>query len=203
MKIRSLALSACLFFSFLSASNKAAALDVESAFNVLGKVPADFFDFGSVCEQLARLQLYTKYNSNEYRVDSGIVYTNSHGSTIGELDVVVFHKQTGHAVVVGEVKCWRDLGSAMKKAKRQLARFADTLKTGRPIHMYNDDNQNIRYQSNQFKNHPMRSIYISQNGGEQYGFHMSIGLSHEEVQQVRTLLLRCQKAGKCARPRHY
>jgi hypothetical protein len=195
--LRNLALVLSLVLSSLPVSNSAHALDVQTAFKLLSKVPADFYDFGSVCEQLAKLQMYSKFSAKDYHVESGIVYTNSHGSVLGELDIVVFHRHNLKAVVVGEVKCWRKLGSAMKKARKQLARFANALKHNSKIHLYHDVSHK-KYYKNQFLNQKMRSIYISQNGGEEFGFNMTIGLDHEQVKVVRSMLLKCQKSRKCA-----
>lgn len=191
------ALSLLLLFS-----SSASALTVEQAFQMLSRVPADYRIGGTVCEQLARYRFAYKFPPETHRIDVGIVYTNSHGNTLGELDVVVFDRNTGRAVLIGEVKCWKNLKSAMKKAKLQLARFRSYVADKRPIHMYNSTNPDLRYNKKQFKSAP-KLVYISQEGGQASGFQVSIGLPHAEVLQLQKMLLSCQKSGKCPRPRQY
>jgi len=191
--------SLLIFLSTFMVSQQSQALTVEEAFKLLARIPADYRVGGTVCEQLARVRMAYKYPAQQYKVETGIIYTNSNGHTLGELDVVVFHRQSKRAIIVGEVKCWRNLKSAMKKARIQLQRFHSWLKANKQIHMYKSDNPQLRYHKKQFQSEH-RILYFSQNGGEASGFNVSVGIQHSDIPQLQKLLIKCQNAGKCPRP---
>lgn len=79
---------------------------------------------GEACELLAEWKIKKEYPSNKYEIQRNIVYYQN-GRLIGELDAVVFEKESEQAVLVVEVKCRHNLQKASQHAKKQLKRFSD------------------------------------------------------------------------------
>ena len=81
----------------------------------------DFNEEGQVLEVLALLAIKEKLDTDRYYITGSVAYSGGKTSNrIGELDLVVGHKETCKIILVGEVKINpRRLG----KAKGQLSRF--------------------------------------------------------------------------------
>ena len=181
---------ATIFFTLSSAQ-----ADLLSLFHQLkNNRDVNYEVIGAVCEQVAALQLKEEYGKN-YDVTVGIRYFNNQ-RTIGELDVVVMRRNDGEAVLVGEVKCWRDLNSARHKAVTQLQRFRSHAENKKSqFDMYSDGTHQY-YKKSQFDEHPTY-IGIAQNGARKAGFEKSLGYSLEEMMRLRKMLLDCHKRGHC------
>lgn len=81
----------------------------------------DYQKEGDILEVLALLDLLNKFG-NEYFVAGGYEYSYADSNTLGELDLIVAHKDNCEVIVVGESK----LGfRGLSKAHRQLNRFRD------------------------------------------------------------------------------
>jgi hypothetical protein len=187
-----------LFFVSLLFSIQLKAADIAPVFRQLKDSGADYVPIGAVCEQVARLELGREFPQAQYDITTGIIYSNSQ-RVIGELDVVVFKKADERAVLVAEVKCWRNLQRGHKKASEQRARFLHTLESGQPIDLYLSTKREIIYERDQFNKLPS-FISISQKSGTPAGFDRSLDYSLEELMKLRDLLLACQKSGECRRP---
>jgi hypothetical protein len=84
----------------------------------------DFVNEGEILEALSILDLEEKYPTDQYFATGGIMYFALKGqSTTGELDLVVFERDSCKVVLVGEAK----LSRSTSKAREQLARFRGFL----------------------------------------------------------------------------
>lgn len=189
--LRATVLSVVLVLASLSA--KAAPLN--DLFNELRDSGLNYEVVGTVCEQVARLELLKVYPETDYQIINGIEYGDSQ-RTIGELDVVVFKKATKKAVLVGEVKCWKDLNSALHKAKDQRLRFQQSLSKNIELHDYESS-----FDKSQF-NEVQKYVAIAPHGAKAAGFEMDLENSLKELMQLRKMLLACQAQGQCAAPSH-
>ncbi len=188
-------------FFFLSYSTIALSTpqQLEDDFDTLKSIPNDYTVFGTICEQVAQLRMEEVYDHDDYEVVTGIVYEN-HSWTLGELDVVVFDRFTQKAIVIAEVKCWRNLNKAQRKAQRQLNRFKHAIRDGHKVnHIFEGDDRLHEFSREQFMDDP-QYLTISQEGGKSCGFDMNLGLSLDEVKSLRNKLISCQRRGECATP---
>jgi len=152
---------------------------------------------GTVCEQVAKLEMAAEYPAPQYEVVTGIAY-RSGDKTIGELDVVVFEAATQNAIIVSEVKCWNNLNGALHKAHEQRARFQKTLKKGIKLKMECTDHS-CRYTEKNFRNIQNFST-IAQQGATDYGFDRELEFPLDQLMELRARLMTCQEQGECKRP---
>src|SRR4051794_40045980 len=89
--------------------------DVGLFYNLLKDSQERYEITGTVCEQVARKELQRTYPEPDFDIETGIAYVE-HGRVLGELDIVVFRNADHKAILVGEVKCWRNLKKARRKA---------------------------------------------------------------------------------------
>ncbi|MCM2321832.1 MAG: hypothetical protein NDJ90_01060 [Oligoflexia bacterium] len=192
--MRNLSILALLF-----ASLPVFAGDLEEAFSALRDSAIDYENTGAVCEQIARLDLAKHYPAPTYESVTGIVYQNLERS-IGELDVVIFDKRTDQAVLVAEVKCWRNLQSARQKARKQRDRFLSAIENvPEELTFYSMSQRKQEFRAEQFSSR-LRFISISQQGGSQVGFDDELDFTLEELMRLRTRLMECQASGECRSP---
>ena len=184
--LRSLFLTVSLVFSV---SGYAAPLN--ELFEELRDTGMNYEVVGAVCEQVARIELYKTYPESEYEIINGIEYGDN-TRTIGELDVVIFNKTTQQAVLVGEVKCWKDLSAAREKALDQRQRFIKSLK--RNIDLHDQDND---YDKSQFKN-VQKFVSIAPKGSTIAGFEIDMENTLSELMELRKMMMDCQRKGECA-----
>jgi hypothetical protein len=161
---------------------------VEDLYPQLRAQPVSYKVFGTVCEQVAKLEIMEQYDTKDYIVTSGILYANR-TRTLGELDIVVLRRSDEEAILIGEVKCWRDLSGAQKKARSQLSRFTGTISSGTEISMHSDGQNGKTYDRDQFDEQP-KIITISQQGGENFGFEHTIGIDLQEARELYQMLNR-------------
>lgn len=145
---------------------------------------------GTICEQAARLELERDFQPPRFKIETGISYSMG-GQTMGELDVVVF--DADKVAMVAEVKCWKNFGDALQKARSQRKRFQKALGSGRELLFWHDK---AKYDSAQF-NELRVFESISQKGGKSNGFTRELGYSLEELMDARQRLLNCQAGGRC------
>jgi hypothetical protein len=173
--------------------------NLEPVFNELKTTIEDYQTKGTVCEQVARLELEQQFPASEYTVLNGITYSRQ-GQILGELDVVVFRNRDHHAVLIGEVKCWHDLHAARIKAMHQRERFQSYLEHGaRGIEFYKNTDHRVHYSFQQFAEIPP-FILISQDDGRNEGFDLTIPYSLDEMMDLRDMLIRCQATRDCLTP---
>ena len=58
-------------------------------FAELKKIPRDYQDAGSICEEVARLDMQREYPAPQFTVEVGIAYADEE-RTVGELDIIIF-----------------------------------------------------------------------------------------------------------------
>ncbi|MEO5970834.1 MAG: hypothetical protein ABIQ95_12980 [Bdellovibrionia bacterium] len=193
-----LAVSSVLIF-FLSFPVYSQSID--PAFQELKSSAEKYEIKGTVCEQVARLELEQKYPEKEYSVENGIAFQRE-GRTLGELDVVIFRKSDNKVILIGEVKCWQDLHEARKKAVHQRENFRFYLRNGgRGIDFHKSSDPSIHFNPSQFGDLPP-FILISQDGGHDAGFDLSLPYTLDQLMQLREMLIDCQDSGKCPSPLH-
>lgn len=166
---------------------------IQEYFEILSYEKTDFEPTGAVCERVAVREVEPQYPDQNYKIINGIQYDDKK-ATIGELDVVVFNRQTNKVEAVAEVKCWRSFGGALKKAKEQRMRFQTYLNRNIVI----TDKERNRYSKDQFSN-VQKYFSISQQGGEKQGFDFELSLDFKELVELRKRLLDCRSEGRCPR----
>ncbi|MGE3262008.1 MAG: hypothetical protein AB7K68_09535 [Bacteriovoracia bacterium] len=182
---------ACLLV-FLSPS--AFALSQSQAFALLRDSGENMTVVGTICEQVARLELMKDYPENRYAITNGIAYGRNR-ATEGELDVVVFEKPTMKAVLVGEVKCWSNFNSAKNKANKQRSRFLSVIGTGDDVNLWATKNGQ-HYSKSQFAS-VTNFISISSEGADRAGFDMALEMDLQELMELRQQIMSCQANGSC------
>lgn len=185
------------FFALLLSVSTAHAKDIRPLFEALEDSGEKYFIVGTVCEQVAKLNLEQIYKAPEFTVTTGIQY-GGEKRVIGELDVIVFRNSNKSAMVIAEVKCWNSLPGALKKAKEQRKRFLQTLGAGRKLHV-TCGGKDCGLSEKNF-NQVQKFISISQDGGIEKGFDMTLGYSLDEMMELRKQLMSCQERGECRRP---
>lgn len=90
----------------------------------------DFGKLGSIVEALAHAHFLTIYPTNDFEIIPNVTYQDPAGRTLGELDIVVFERATGEAVLVVETKASARLRRAGQEAAAQLHRFRYCLEAG-------------------------------------------------------------------------
>ena len=166
----------------------------ESDYLILKNIPADYKSFGTICEQVARLRLKEKFDSRKFQFLVGLEYRNSQ-RVLGEIDLVVVSKKSQKVKIVGEVKCWRDLKAAARKAKKQLNRFFNSIKSMEKIFFYPKERVSIKFKKEDFLN--ARRMLFSQKVDGDNPFENNIGLTLNEVKKLRKKIQACQSKKEC------
>lgn len=167
---------------------------ISNYFEELSYEKTDFEPTGAVCERVAVREMEAYYPKTQFTIINGVQYDEKN-TTVGELDLVIFNKNTEIVEAVAEVKCWRSFGGGAKKAKEQRMRFLQHL--DRNIVIYDKDTKK-RYSKNQFKQ-IQKYFSISQQGGIGQGFEYELSLDLKELMQLRSQLLDCKLSGRCPR----
>lgn len=105
-------------------------------------------DVGELCEFAAAEFLSVKYPPKDFYILRNLVYQKNRKRQLGELDIVVFSKETDQAVHLYEVKCRNDEEAAYEHAVTQLLRFKRHVNT-----CINTQNSLLRI-SDGFENYP-------------------------------------------------
>lgn len=198
MFFKSLGISALVLAGFCSQHSFAMSDQAREDFQALKTVPANYEVFGKVCEEVARLRLTEQYPEENFKILSGIEYSDNQ-RVLGELDVIIFNRNDDEVILVAEVKCWDDFSKALNKAHEQISRFEQALAKRRVQDMYLVDDKNVHFKTSQFDEHP-DFVTVSYDGGERAGFDRSIGLTMQDVKELRDELLKCQSRNNCPKP---
>ncbi|KYG63715.1 hypothetical protein AZI86_12865 [Bdellovibrio bacteriovorus] len=166
-------------------------------FAELKKIPRDYNDAGSICEEVARLDMQRAYPGPQYKVEVGIAYADEE-RTIGELDIIIFDTNMNKVYKVAEVKCWKDVRGGLKKAREQRARFVSNVHSNKVL-QFRSTSTGQYYEQNQFQN-ITEFFSIAQKGSEAVGFDVELNYSLSELKQYRKDMIRCQNRGECASP---
>jgi hypothetical protein len=156
-------------------------------------------DTGAICEEVAILEKQREYG-NQYTVISGIEYGDRY-RTIGELDLIIFENRTNTAVLIGEVKCWKNMAAGLRKAKDQRQRFLQNVHSGKELFFRWKDNPQVRFTKQQL-NKAERFISVAQRGSIAVGYDLELEHSLSELMQLRDKIMQCQTAGLCKKPKH-
>lgn len=183
-------------FSLLASGLASAKMTEEDYFDELSRIPANYKVFGTVCEEMARIDLEKEFHPDFYEIKVGIEYRDA-SRTIGELDIIVFRRSDEEAIMVAEVKCWRNLHGAFVKANKQLNRFQNNCGREGDIHYVDKEHE---YHWTQFDEID-RFQKISQLGGRKEGFDRTLTLDLEAIKRLHSRLLHCQENRQCATPR--
>jgi Holliday junction resolvase-like predicted endonuclease len=151
---------------------------------------------GTICEEVARLDVADEYKEPEYSVVTGIAYGNSR-KVIGELDVIVFENRTGDVVKIAEVKCWKDLEGGLQKAMDQRQRFLKNVQKGG---LYFQSTHDKRQYSQKHFRKVKDFETIGQQGAKDYGYTRELEHSLEDLMALRKRIMDCQATAECKRP---
>lgn len=191
------------FCAFAIPSAQAVTPQQESLdYDELSQIPAKYEVIGTVCEYLTALRLRDQYPVDRFQIEVGIEY-RIRGRVIGEIDVVIFRRSDMEAVAVGQVKCRHSMQRASHDAREQNERFEDAM--GR---IYDTPTEAVFRSTSKSGLRVLNSnmdevttfITASQDGGEEYGFDMTIGYDLDAAMALRQRLISCQSAGDCPRP---
>lgn len=189
MKFLNLLLSV-LFLVPLSAK----ALPLDDLFARLSTQKVNWEPTGTVCEQVALIELSKLYPADQFELLTGLSY-HYKGQTMGELDLVAIRKDTKKVQMFGEVKCWASFKNGLRKAREQRQRF-DLFKNRNVIIT---DQNGKRYHPAQF-NQVKEYLSVSNKGGIDAGFDYELDNTLDELMELRKRLLLCQDQGRCPRP---
>lgn len=184
-----------LFLIWISSSMAYAAW--EQDFEVLKDIPRSYEDSGSICEEVARLEMQREYPAPQYDVVLGIAYGDE-TRVIGELDVVIFDNNLQKVVKIAEVKCWKDVRAGLEKAKEQRARFLKAVRSTKPLRFFSTSTKQA-FDIDKFK-YVGEFFSVAQKGSVALGFERELEYTLKEMRDYRYEMLRCQNQGKCARP---
>jgi hypothetical protein len=166
-------------------------------FAILKDIPRDYQDAGSICEEVARVDMMREYPAPQYHVEVGIAYGDEE-RTIGELDIIIFDNNLNKVYKIAEVKCWKDVRGGLNKAREQRARFTDMIHSGKALRFRSTSTGQI-YDQSQFNN-VSNFFSIAQLGSEKVGFDVELEYTLAELKQFRKDMIHCQNKGQCASP---
>jgi hypothetical protein len=142
------------------------------------------------------VRLKALYPEDKYIITGDVEYSLG-GNTVGELDVIILDRNTNKAVLLEEVKCWKDLDNAMVKATGQRDRFLWNLAKS-PRSMIFTSYDGRTYSADQFQgNIPFK--FVGQAGALKKGYDVELDLNLRELGQLRMMVLKCQQNGQCAK----
>lgn len=184
-----------VFFLIVSLLTFKSFAGLSEDYHALKNSGKSFEPIGTICEEVTQLRYSEKYPAPEYRVLTGIAYSDKE-RTIGELDLIVFENQTHNAILIGEVKCWRSPKSGLKKAKEQRKRFLDHVKSSKALVFRWLSDPKEKFTKTQF-NKAKEFISVAQLGSKSKGFDVELEYTLEELMQLREDIMRCQDSTEC------
>lgn len=184
-----------IFVLILSLITLNAYAGLSEDYHQLKNTGRDFSIIGTICEQVAQLRFAERYQEPEYRVITGIAYSDQE-RTLGELDLIVFNNSNNQAEVIAEVKCWKDAKGGLKKAREQRQRFLTNVRSSKALTFRYLDNPSERFTKTQF-NKTEQFISISQKGTMKAGFDYEMDYTLDELMQLRADIMACQNSGEC------
>jgi hypothetical protein len=164
---------------------------VHHYFEILSLEDTDFEPMGTVCERVALYEIEPLYPKTQFDIINSIEYAERN-MTIGELDLVIFNKDSKKAEAIGEVKCWKSIKGSLVKAREQRKRFQTHLDRNLVI----TDSSDKHYSKDQFSD-IHKYFSIAQIGGVEEGFDYEMSLNFRELMELRSELLDCRAQGKC------
>lgn len=166
-------------------------------FQILKNIPRDYQDAGSICEEVARVDMMRLYPAPQYTVEVGIAYSDDE-RTIGELDIIIFDNNLNKVIKTGEVKCWKDVRGGLKKAREQRLRFISYLESGRALY-FRSTSTGKYFDPGQFAG--LKDFFsVAQKGSQAQGFTRELQYTLSELKQYRKEMIHCQNRGECVSP---
>jgi hypothetical protein len=162
-------------------------------FDQIKDLDFDYGKLGSVGEGLALVQFRAKY-ADDPNVEcfSGLHYEGTDGSTAGELDLIVWRRDTKQALAVYEVKVSDNLEGALHKAHSQLRRFQGHVQS-RAITRFNYPTEDSRvFRAEQFDGVQTYGV-IGSRGAAALGYEVELDVSRAEAAQLQKALLHYRK----------
>jgi len=153
---------------------------------------------GAICEEIAQLRFSEMYPAPDYEVITGVQYDDETG-TIGELDLIVLNKDKV-AEVIGEVKCWTNAKSGLKKAADQRKRFQRYVNSPKALKFKWLNDPSRKLTKTQF-NKAQKFVFIAQSGTIADGYDYELPYTLRELMHLRTDILNCQFQGNCQKPK--
>lgn len=187
-----------LFFTLILISTQAFAGLTED-YHQLKNNGTNHSPIGTICEEVAQLRYIEKYPAPEFRVITGITYSDKE-RTLGELDLVVFDTASNQAVLIAEVKCWSSPKSGLKKAREQRQRFITNVRSSKALVFRWLKDPKETFTKTQF-NKTDRFIAIAQQGSRRAGFDVELDYTLPELMQLREDIMACQNSGECVKPK--
>lgn len=143
---------------------------------------------GSILEALVRAKLATSLDPEKFEVKGGIQYADSSGQTLGELDLVIFHKETQDVLVIGEIKLSNNLARAEQRARNQLFRFQQHIANEAIARIWKGNQQ---WQPQQFENITQYWL-CGPLGAVEAGWDIEADLTREEGDLLQQMWLETQ-----------
>lgn len=187
-----------LLFLILSVTALRSFAGLQEDFDTLKNSGKSFQITGVICEEVTHLRYLEQYPEPDYRVLTGITYSEK-DRVLGELDLIVFENKTQTAILIGEVKCWRDPADGLAKAHEQRERFLKNVKSSKGLEFHWLSNPKEKFTKKQF-NKTKNFISISQLGSRDYGFDVELDYTLDELMQMRQDIIACQNTGECVKP---
>lgn len=176
--------------------------NLETDFQAIKNNGRSLVDIGAICEEVAQLDLKRKYNADNYTVLTSIAYSDLDG-TVGELDIIVFEKATNTAILVGEVKCWKDMEAGLRKALSQRARFQRNVNSSKALTFSWLPNPAAYRLTKQQFNKVRTFVTIAQRGSRSSGYDIELEHSLNDLMELRSRIMQCQAQGTCKKPDHH
>lgn len=191
--VRALLLAAVVIAGHLAEARPAGSLS--GYFEALRYVRVLYSNVGSVCEQVARIDLTKQYDSQIYSIDTNVLYGYGN-EAVGELDVVVLDRLSNTVVKIYEIKCWSGAGNnALRTARKQRERFFETMGFSASPRIWS---RQVKYSAQQFRNITPAQYLLGGPPGR--NFEYELPLTTSELNQLFAMIVACQKAGDCAQP---
>jgi len=184
---------------FAAGINAAQAVTPSEAFLALREVEDDFVNTGTICEHVAKLELQKEFDPKKYDTWIGISYSVGQ-EVIGELDAVVLDRASRKVVLIGEVKCWRNLEAGLEKAHSQEERFRSAVRGEYPYEgqieffKMQPGSDPIAFDSWAF-DRDVEYISIGQKGAVAAGYDRELEMGLEDLMQVRKQILSIKRRG--------
>jgi len=161
---------------------------LDGYFEQLKDRDANYKVIGFILEELAKIQLSSRFSPDKYQILGGMQYQEAGGRTVGELDILVLGKNDGKIKLVGEVKLSGNLLRAGKKALSQLNRFRYYLNSGKISKFIYMADPSRNFTSRQF-GEVDKYWRIGNSGALAAGFDYEIDLTRDEADLLQSRLL--------------
>jgi len=166
-------------------------------YEMIKDLPYDYGQVGSIVEALAHSQLEVLYPAPHYEVIGDLDYQEG-VRTVGELDLVVFDRESGRAVLVAEAKLTDNFKWARRSARKQIHRFQSYLHEGKITRFIHTADPKRTVTTNQFTD-VGRYVLIGPRNALAAGFDYEVDVTRTEADELQAKLLKRTAANKPVR----